>query len=98
VQRHYLVAFSVADPSRLLALTESLRGSDAWWNFIPNVWVICTAESIDQVFQRCQVHVTLAEAGGDYIWIHELVQTGQRGWLPAEAWEWLQGHHLGKSY
>lgn len=89
------MAYRVLDARRSLALTNELRRSSAWWNDIPNVWVVCTGETTDALYQRCTAHLDLSEQGGDFIWVRSLAQhQPQRGWLPRPAWDWLRTHHL----
>jgi hypothetical protein len=93
---HYLVAYRVSDTARLVRLAQTLQQCRAWWNDIPNLWVVCTDETVDQLYARCTQALSLNNHGGDLLWVRQLApHQAQNGWLPAGAWDWLQHHRVG---
>jgi|GEM_PF-826389 len=71
-----------------------------WWHHLNDTWLISTPERINDFYNRLAPHmvtddrlliVRLQEGNGS--------QAEYRGWLPAEAWNWIAAEiNSGKLY
>ena len=60
-------------------------GGRTWWHFLTNTWLLSTPETAQQLFERLQPHLQ----AGDRLLI--LGATSEHsGFLPPEAWQWIQ--------
>lgn len=90
--KHLLVGFHVDDPSRSSAVqTLIFQHASAWRNLLPSTFMVCTqsgpqwwAHQIQQIIDPKQ----------DRFFVFQLKLVGweRNGWLPAEAWAWLEEH------
>jgi hypothetical protein len=69
------------------ALYEELKKSSSWWHYLDSTWLISTAESADQLSDRLLAHTDK----NDRLLVIKVVRTYQ-GWLPEDAWEWINEH------
>ena len=87
--RIYMVTFSLQ--SWLLrdttAIDKELQRLPNWSHWINNTWLISTYEAADVLYAR--MHDCFLET--DRLLIAPLdVQSGFAGWLPQEAWDWIE--------
>ena len=81
----YVVSYDLRQARRNYSgLIEELRKSPSWWHFMESTWLISTSENADQVFARVKPHVD----DDDYLLIVQARRPYQ-GWLPKEAWDWI---------
>jgi hypothetical protein len=57
-----------------------------WWHFMDSTWVVSTPYSADQFAKFLYPHILAT----DYLLVARL-QREHQGWLPKEAWDWLNG-------
>ena len=82
----YVVSYDLRKPGKnYIGLTEQLQASPRWWHYLTSTWLIATSESATQLYNRLVPHLDK----GDSILI---IEAGNRiqGWLPKDAWEWIQ--------
>jgi hypothetical protein len=68
---------------------ETLKVQGRWWHYLPSTWLIHTTRTPEEVADAVRVHMIQ----GDHIFVGTL-QNGYNGYLPKDAWEWIQGHGL----
>lgn len=59
----------------------------SWWHFMNATWIIVTSESLDQLTGRLNPHLHPKD-----LMLVVPLQMEYRGWLPREAWEWINQH------
>lgn len=64
---------------------EALQVSQGWWHFIESTWLIETNETAEELSERLSPFLHR----DDFLLIIQAVQPYQ-GWLPKEAWDWIQ--------
>jgi hypothetical protein len=68
-------------------LVAELKNSPQWWHFLDFTWLIATNESAEQVYGRIATYLSRTD-------IELIVQirpgSEYAGWLPKEAWDWIQ--------
>lgn len=62
----------------------ALQTTGAWFNFFDNSVLINTTETVEHLWERLNLHVT----GEDFLLVIR-VTSEYHGWLPPEAWNWL---------
>jgi len=64
-----------------------LRGSvQQWWHFIPQTCIVLSYFNAGGLSQRLLPHI---DQQMDYFLITEIKPHEYQGWLPQEAWNWL---------
>lgn len=66
-------------------LYEAIKQSGQWWHYLGSTWLVVTAETAVQVWNRLAPHIDK----NDYVLVIE-VRNNIQGWLPKDAWEWIQ--------
>lgn len=83
----YVVSYDLRKPGKdYIGLTEQLQNSPRWWHYLESTWLIATPESASQLYNRLRAHLDKKD---DSILIIE-VGNHVGGWLPKDAWEWIQ--------
>lgn len=66
-------------------LKSELRNSPAWCNYLERTWLIGTYETERQLDARLVRHLTTQD-----FWFITRITYGYFGWLPKEAWDWIE--------
>lgn len=69
------------------ALYEQLKQCSGWWHYLDSTWLVVTAETIEQLAARLRAAI---DANDNLLIIR--IRTPYDGWLPADAWEWINAH------
>ena len=81
----YVVSYDLRKSGKnYIGLTEQLQASSCWWHYLTSTWLISTTETPSQLYNRLIPHLDK----DDSILI---IEAGNRtqGWLPKDAWEWI---------
>jgi len=65
-------------------LYAALQRQGSWWHYLTSTWLISTSNNPQQVFEA--IHPFMDPQ--DFVFVAELGNQYQ-GWLPKEAWEWI---------
>ena len=66
-------------------LFDELQASSSWWHYLESTWLISTSQSANELYDRLRRHL----GQGDSILVIQ-AGTDMEGWLPKEAWDWIQ--------
>lgn len=81
-----LVSYDLRKPGKDYGgLYEQLKITGAWWHHLDSTWLVQTTETPNQLYNRLRVHLD----GNDFILLCEITRN-YTGWLPKQAWDWLQ--------
>lgn len=84
----YLISYDLKAPGRNYeGLYEAIRNSGNWWHFLESCWIVATTESSAQIWARLASKIDET----DRLIIIE-VRRESYGWLPREAWDWINLH------
>ncbi len=84
----YLVSYDLRKPKQNYeGLFEELKRSPGWWHYLDSTWLISTSETAYQVYHRLAIHVNESDS-----LLVIRVSRDWTGWLPKEAWDWLDKH------
>jgi len=82
----YIVSYDLRKLGRdYKGLFDELEVSPSWWHYLESTWLIATSESANELYDRLRVYLD----HGDSILIIQ-AGTQMQGWLPKEAWEWIE--------
>ena len=88
MQRMYCISYEIdTDSHPYYGLFGELTHFDACYQCLDNTWLISTSENADEIWQRLRTYITR----DDFMFIIE-VTDDFNGWLPKEAWEWIDEH------
>jgi hypothetical protein len=81
----YSLTYDLKKPNRdYTGLYEELKNTTKWWHYLESTWLLSTIETPNQIWDRIRGHIDQ----NDSILIIE-VRHNYSGWLPTEAWEWI---------
>lgn len=66
------------------ALHEAIKSFGAWWHYLDSTWMVDTSLNAAGVWKKLEPHVD----GNDYLLVIGVTRDYQ-GWLPKEAWDWI---------
>ncbi len=65
---------------------NALKSIGPWWHYIDSTWIIKTNLSSNEIYNRIAPGLLSTQ---DYILIVEINNKDKYGWLPKDAWDWL---------
>ena len=89
----YIVAYSL-NPRRDVSslLTELQKPPAGWCHYLDETWLIATSETATQLHDRLRLHLVQT----DYVIVVQMKPDAEYyGWLPKEAWDWIEQHKNG---
>ena len=72
---------SAPEPDKVF---ETIKSQGQWWHYLKSTWLVYTSKTVQEVAEALRPHVS---ARG-LVLVTELRRPYQ-GWLPKEAWEWI---------
>lgn len=86
--RAYAISYDLKAPNRSYqGLYDEIQSSSKWWHYLESTWLIITAETSNQVWDRLARQIDK----NDYLLIIE-VKANVQGWLPKDAWHWIHAN------
>lgn len=81
----YLVTYDLNKPGQdYTELYEAIKSLGAWWHYLDSTWLVDTTYSADQIAAKLKPHMD----DSDYFLVIR-VQRDYQGWLPKDAWDWI---------
>lgn len=88
----YVLTYTLRPKRDVTALATIIQQSPNWAHYIDDTWFISTSESIKVLYDRIRLFFRQT----DSLLITELkFDTPYYGWLPKEAWDWIEQHRVG---
>ena len=82
----YLITYTLRPKRDITALIMELQRSAYWAHYLDDTWLIASYEPVDQVSRRLLPYFLQT----DSVIILEVTKDATaQGWLPKEAWDWL---------
>ncbi|MEI6191079.1 MAG: hypothetical protein WCP24_01755, partial [bacterium] len=63
-----------------------LKSIGPWWHYLDSTWIVKSTLTPQQIYQRIGPGLLLQN---DFILVIEIVPGNKFGWLPQEAWNWI---------
>ena len=81
----YSINYDLKQPGRDYAgLYEAIKGCGAWWHYLGSTWLVDTNLDAAGIWRRLDSHVDRDDS-----MLVIGVTRDYRGWLPKDAWEWI---------
>ena len=86
----FLVSYSLNPRRTNRALESEFEKSDAWMHYLDNTWLVAaSSENADVLYSRLAQHLR----DTDFILVVQVAPSAElQGWLPKDAWEWIENH------
>lgn len=65
-------------------LHEAIKGLGVWWHYLDSNWLVDSDLNANQIWNRLSQHVDK----NDFVLVIGVTRD-YSGWLPKEAWDWL---------
>lgn len=83
-----MVSYDLNKPGKdYSSLFDELKKQGAWWHYLDSTWLISTRESAKALAER----VKQPRDDSDNLLVMP-VRKPAHGWLPQEAWDWINQH------
>ena len=66
------------------SLYDAIKSCGAWWHYLGSTWLVDTSLSATQIWNKIQPHT---DKNDSFLIIG--VTREYTGWLPQDAWDWL---------
>lgn len=80
-----IVSYDLDAATNHAPLFEALKQQGTWWHYLTSTWLISTTKTPEQVYNA----LVPSMVQSDRILVFELGKA-YNGWLPREAWDWIQ--------
>ena len=81
-----LISYDLNNPKRgYRGLYKEIKKADTWWHHLDSTWIIRTNQNPETWQDRLRRYMDK----DDSLLIIE-VRNNYQGWLPEEAWQWLE--------
>jgi hypothetical protein len=80
-----IVTYDLRSPRDYTPFFNALRLIGPWWHYLTSTWLVETNKTSQQAFEALHPHMDPL----DLILIAELSPNPPHGWLPKDAWEWV---------
>jgi hypothetical protein len=84
-----LVSYDLKVPGKdYKQLYEVLKTAPGWWHHLESTWILSTGDSISTWREK----IRAAMDSNDSFIVVDITGRRRDGWLPKDAWDWLQKH------
>jgi len=82
----YLITYDLKNKSHNYNdLYLSIKSLGSWWHYLDSTWIIKTNLNSAQIWNFLGRHITTV----DHMLIVKIEPNDKFGWLPQDAWNWL---------
>lgn len=82
----YLITYDLKDKMRNYnSLHTAIMSLGPWWHYLESTWIVKSYLSADQLWPYLGRHISNI----DRLIIVRIDTTNKSGWLPRDAWNWL---------
>jgi hypothetical protein len=83
----YAINYDLKKPGRdYAALYTAIKSCGAWWHYLESMWLVDTNLGAEGVWKRIEAHFDRNDRA-----LVIGVTKDHQGWLPKDAWEWING-------
>ncbi len=69
-------------------LHEAIKNCGDWWHFLGSTWLVDSGLTAEGIWTRLEPHVDK----NDFFLVIGVTRDYQ-GWLPKDAWDWINGRY-----
>lgn len=83
----YLISYDLKNKSikDYQTLFSSIKSVGPWWHYLDSTWIVKTNLNSQQIWNMLGSHLLK----NDYILVVKIDSLDTWGWLPRDAWNWL---------
>jgi hypothetical protein len=82
----YLITYDLRDKTRdYSGLYLAIKTLGPWSHYIDSTWIVKTSLTSQDIWSKLGTHILKT----DYLLIVKIDSTDKFGWLPSDAWNWL---------
>ncbi len=87
MRNNYLITYDLkGPPSKYRDVSEEIKQLGAWWHYLESTWIVKSSTlNADSMFAKLEKHIS----GGDRVLIIKVDKNDKQGWLPQDAWDWI---------
>ncbi len=86
--KKYLITYDLKDSTlnAYIKLHDEIKKSSiSWWHYLESTWIIKADDDANSISSKLVPYLKQ----GDRLLVVEIVSTNKQGWLPKDAWDWL---------
>jgi hypothetical protein len=81
----YAINYDLKRPAqRYKALYEAIKSCGEWWHYLDSTWLIDTSLTAQGIWNKIETHID----ENDLVLIIGVTRD-YYGWLPQDAWQWI---------
>ncbi len=81
----YAINYDLKGPGQNYAkLHEAIKSCGEWWHYLDSTWLVATSLTASGVWQKIKPYADKS----DFILVIGVTRDFQ-GWLPQDAWDWI---------
>lgn len=85
----YIISYDLKLPSRdYTAVYEAIKGLGPWCHYLESTWMVQSNLTTQEVASKVKANMD----NNDYLFVTEITRKTRNGWLPSDAWKWLNDH------
>lgn len=83
----YLITYDLKNKSikNYESLYIAIKTIGTWWHYLDSTWILKTNLTSKQIYEKLASNLLT----NDHILIVKIESNDKWGWLPADAWTWL---------
>ena len=86
MQKKYLITYNLKTTNwNYTGFFSTLQNIGSWWHYLDTTWIIKSEFTSQQIYSMIAPHLSKS----DLILVVEIVANTSFGWLPKDAWDWL---------
>lgn len=84
----YLIIYELNNKSKNYSgLYDAIKNSgNSWWHYLENTWIVQSHNTPDSISTQLLPYIDKEQ---DFLLVIKIDATNKQGWLPKEAWDWL---------
>lgn len=88
-QKKYLITYSLKTPNwNYTGFFSALQSIGPWWHYLDTTWIIKSNLTAQQIHAVLAPHLSR----NDLMLVVEIVPGNRFGWLPPDAWTWIDSN------
>jgi len=86
----YLITYDLKNKSirDYQSLFIAIKSLGSWWHYLDSTWIIKTNLNSQQIWNMLSKHLLT----NDHILVVKIDGSDKWGWLPQDAWSWLNSY------
>lgn len=83
----YLITYDLKNKSikNYESLYSAIKNTGPWWHYLDSTWIVKSNFTATQIWNQLGQHLLR----NDFILVIKIDTSDKWGWLPQDAWNWL---------